>query len=56
MNDSASASAPKPRRARVRAPELVGKGGWLNTGGRDLALADLRGKCVIVDFWTSMTE
>ncbi|QMU73335.1 NHL domain-containing thioredoxin family protein [Streptacidiphilus sp. P02-A3a] len=39
-------------RARVRAPELVGKGGWINTGGKDLTLADLRGKCVIVDFWT----
>ncbi|MEY9871024.1 thiol-disulfide isomerase/thioredoxin [Streptacidiphilus sp. MAP12-33] len=39
-------------RARVRAPELVGKGGWINTGGKDLTLADLRGKCVVVDFWT----
>ncbi|MFD9129605.1 NHL domain-containing thioredoxin family protein [Kitasatospora sp. NPDC059571] len=39
-------------RARVRAPELVGKGGWLNTGGKDLSLADLRGKIVIADFWT----
>ncbi|MET9426128.1 NHL domain-containing thioredoxin family protein [Streptomyces sp. NPDC003036] len=50
MNDSARASA--PRRARVRAPELVGKGGWLNTGGKDLTLADLRGRIVILDFWT----
>ncbi|RAG83632.1 alkyl hydroperoxide reductase [Streptacidiphilus pinicola] len=39
-------------RARVRAPELVGKGGWLNTGGKDLTLADLRGKIVLLDFWT----
>lgn len=39
-------------RARVRAPELVGKGGWLNTGGKDLNLAELRGKIVIADFWT----
>ncbi|MFC7218037.1 NHL domain-containing thioredoxin family protein [Streptomyces polyrhachis] len=45
-------SAPASRRARLRAPELVGKGGWLNTGGKELTLADLRGKCVIIDFWT----
>ncbi|TCB93491.1 redoxin domain-containing protein [Micromonospora zingiberis] len=37
--------------ARVRAPELRGRG-WLNTGGRELTLADLRGKIVIADFWT----
>ncbi|MFF7204058.1 NHL domain-containing thioredoxin family protein [Streptomyces sp. NPDC008141] len=53
MNDAAPAPTPAPRkRARVRAPELVGKGGWLNTGGKELTLADLRGKCVVVDFWT----
>ena len=39
-------------RARVRAPELVGRGGWLNTGGKEYALADLRGKIVLLDFWT----
>ncbi|ASY33791.1 NHL domain-containing thioredoxin family protein [Streptomyces sp. CLI2509] len=48
MNDA----APAPRRARVRAPELVGKGGWLNTGGTSYSLADLRGRIVILDFWT----
>ncbi|MCF3129156.1 NHL domain-containing thioredoxin family protein [Streptomyces olivochromogenes] len=47
-----NAASPAPRRARVRAPELIGKGGWLNTGGKDLTLAELRGKCVVVDFWT----
>ncbi|WP_329522690.1 redoxin domain-containing protein [Streptomyces jietaisiensis] len=55
MNDAVPAPTPAPaprRRARVRAPELIGKGGWLNTGGKDLTLADLRGKCVVVDFWT----
>ncbi|MET9041685.1 thioredoxin-like domain-containing protein [Streptomyces sp. NPDC004362] len=46
MNHSA------PRRVRVRAPELIGKGGWLNTGGEQYTLADLRGRIVILDFWT----
>ncbi|MDX6312904.1 MAG: hypothetical protein QOF44_2368, partial [Streptomyces sp.] len=40
------------KRARVRAPELVGKGGWINTGGKELTLSDLRGRIVIADFWT----
>ncbi|MFF4487487.1 thioredoxin-like domain-containing protein [Streptomyces sp. NPDC001544] len=52
MNDAALVPAPAPRRARVRAPELVGKGGWLNTGGKQYSLADLRGRIVILDFWT----
>ncbi|MCC0097030.1 redoxin domain-containing protein [Streptomyces flavotricini] len=52
MNDAAPAHTPAPRRARLRAPELVGKGGWLNTGGKDLTLAALRGRIVILDFWT----
>ncbi|MGK5627771.1 NHL domain-containing thioredoxin family protein [Streptomyces sp. URMC 123] len=51
MNDAASATAPR-RRARVRAPELIGKGGWLNTGGKELSLAGLRGRIVVLDFWT----
>jgi thiol-disulfide isomerase/thioredoxin len=38
---------------RVRAPELRGAGGWLNTGGRELTLAGLRGRIVLLDFWTS---
>ncbi|MFI5959645.1 redoxin domain-containing protein [Cryptosporangium sp. NPDC051539] len=36
---------------RVRAPELQGRG-WLNTSGRDLSLAELRGRIVLLDFWT----
>jgi len=35
----------------VRAPELRGRR-WLNTGGAELSLADLRGKIVLLDFWT----
>ncbi|GGS83433.1 MULTISPECIES: hypothetical protein [Streptomyces] len=50
MNDAAPAPTPAPRRARLRAPELVGKGGWRNTGGKELTLADLRGRVVILDF------
>ncbi len=38
-------------RARVRAPELVGRR-WLNTGGVDVTLASLRGRVVVLDFWT----
>lgn len=38
--------------ARVRAPELSGDV-WLNTGGRRVSLAELRGKIVLLDFWTS---
>ena len=37
-------------RMRVRAPELRGRR-WLGTGGRELSLAELRGKIVLLDFW-----
>jgi thiol-disulfide isomerase/thioredoxin len=39
------------REGRVRAPELEGGRGWLNTE-RPLTLAGLRGKVVLLDFWT----
>ncbi|MDY3049205.1 MAG: NHL domain-containing thioredoxin family protein [Rothia sp. (in: high G+C Gram-positive bacteria)] len=37
--------------SKVRASELQGRG-WLNTGDQDLSLEKLRGKIVILDFWT----
>ena len=39
------------QRGRVRAPELADHRGWLNTD-RPLSLAALRGKVVLLDFWT----
>jgi thiol-disulfide isomerase/thioredoxin len=39
------------RAVRVRASRLSGRG-WLNTGGRELSVEGLRGKIVVLDFWT----
>jgi DNA-binding beta-propeller fold protein YncE len=39
------------REGRVRAPELEGGRGWLNTD-KPLSIAGLRGKVVLLDFWT----
>ena len=39
------------RLPKVRASELTGRQ-WLNTGGTDLSLQRLRGKIVLLDFWT----
>jgi thiol-disulfide isomerase/thioredoxin len=36
---------------RVRAPELIASGDWLNTAA-PLTLASLRGRFVLLDFWT----
>ena len=38
-------------RIRVRAPEIAGGRGWLNTD-KPLTLAALKGKVVLLDFWT----
>jgi len=38
-------------KGRVRAPELTGGRGWLNTD-KPLSLAALKGKVVLLDFWT----
>ena len=38
-------------RSRVRAPEIQGGSGWLNTD-KPLSMAALKGKIVLLDFWT----
>jgi thiol-disulfide isomerase/thioredoxin len=42
---------PVQERPRIRAPELTGDRGWLNTD-KPLSLAALKGKVVLLDFWT----
>ena len=36
----------------VRAPEFPTSLEWVNTGRQPLTLAELRGKVVLLDFWT----
>lgn len=38
--------------ANTPAPDFIGITNWLNTDGKPLTIADLKGKVVLVDFWT----
>lgn len=38
--------------ANVHAPDFQDGLDWINTGGRPLRMAELRGKVVLLDFWT----
>ena len=44
------AGAQQPVAMRIRAPELEGIDEWINT--KPLTLKDLKGKVVVVHFWT----
>ncbi|MDN5900796.1 MAG: hypothetical protein L0H74_12090, partial [Brachybacterium sp.] len=48
---STSPDPSTPLTARVHGSALRGRG-WLNTGGAELDLEALRGKIVLLDFWT----
>ena len=39
-------------RPPVRAPGFPEILDWINTGGRSLALQELRGRIIVLDFWT----
>jgi hypothetical protein len=46
----AGADAPEPVEMKVVAPELQGIEAWINS--KPLALKELRGKVVVLHFWT----
>jgi thiol-disulfide isomerase/thioredoxin len=43
---------PLPELPRVRAPEFPDALDWIHTGGHTPRLAELRGRVVMLDFWT----
>ena len=45
------AGSPEKDALEGKAPPRLVARDWLNTGGRPLDLAALRGKVVVVDFW-----
>ena len=49
--DTKGLDMPIQERPKIRAPELTGHRGWLNTD-QPLSLAALKGKVVMLDFWT----
>jgi hypothetical protein len=36
----------------VRAPDFPNGLDWIHTGGREITRGDIRGKLLILDFWT----
>ncbi|MFN0056558.1 MAG: thioredoxin-like domain-containing protein [Planctomycetales bacterium] len=50
-DDPGAIAAANPFPKRFKAPDLDGGTGWLNTAG-EITLKDLRGKVVLLDFWT----
>jgi hypothetical protein len=39
-------------RSSIRAPDFPDKLDWINAGGQRLSLEELRGKIILLDFWT----